>query len=69
MRPIVVEGVTKDMDLYYSESFGPSVSLLTYEEEAEAIEIANDTEYGLAAAVFSENLGNALRVARQIEAG
>ena len=46
MAPIVVEGVKKGMDLYYTESFGPSVSLIPFETEEEAIEIANDTEYG-----------------------
>ena len=69
MRPIVVEKVTKDMDLYYTESFGPSVSIFTVESEEEAIELANDTEYGLTCAVFTENLGAGLRVAKQIESG
>lgn len=69
MRPIILSDVTRDMDIYYTESFGPSVSLLTYSTEAEAVEIANDTEYGLAAAVFTENLTTGLRIAKQIESG
>ncbi|KAI9847673.1 MAG: hypothetical protein M1837_001921 [Sclerophora amabilis] len=69
MRPIVVENVSKDMDLYYTESFGPSVSLLTFDTETEAIDIANDTEYGLSASVFTESLSRGLNVARQIESG
>lgn len=69
MAPTVVEGVKKEMDLYYTESFGPSVSLITFEREEEAIEIANDTEYGLSGAIFTENLGRGLRVAKQIETG
>lgn len=69
MRPIVVEGVKKDMDLYHQESFGPSVSLIVVESEEEAIEVANDTEYGLSAAVFTKNLATGLRVAKQIESG
>lgn len=69
MRPIIIENVTKDMDLYYAETFGPSVTLLTYKDEQEAIEIANDTEYGLAAAVFTENLQTGLRIAKQIDSG
>ena len=69
MRPIVVEGVTKDMDLFYQESFGPSVSLYVVESEEEAIALANDTEYGLSAAVFTEDLARGLRVAKQIESG
>lgn len=69
MRPIVVEGITKDMDLYHTESFGPTVSLIVVESEEKAIEIANDTEYGLSSAVFTEDLAAGLRVARQIESG
>lgn len=69
MRPIVVEGVKKDMDLYYTESFGPTVSLIVVESEEEAIEIANDTEYGLSSAVFTEDLTAGLRVAKKIETG
>ena len=57
------------MDLYYTESFGPSVSLIEFETEEEAIQIANDTEYGLSGAVFTENLGRGLRIAKQIETG
>ncbi|KIW09202.1 uncharacterized protein PV09_00130 [Verruconis gallopava] len=69
MAPIVVEGVSKEMDLYYTESFGPSVSLIPFETEEDAIEAANDTEYGLSGAVFTENLARGLRVAKQIESG
>lgn len=69
MRPIVVDGVTKDMDLYQTESFGPTVSLIVVESEEEAIEIANDTDYGLSSAVFTEDLAAGLRVAKQIETG
>ena len=69
MRPIVVEGVTKEMDLFYEESFGPSVALFTFETEEEALALANDTEYGLSAAVFTRDLARGLRLARQIESG
>lgn len=69
MRPFVVSGVTPEMNLYYQESFGPSVSLLPFEDEQEAIDIANDTEYGLSGAIFSENLGRALRIAKEIDSG
>lgn len=69
MRPFIVTDVKKDMDIYYTESFGPSVSLLPYETEQEAIDIANDTEYGLSGAIFTENLGTGLRMARQIDSG
>ncbi|KAK0886330.1 hypothetical protein LTR57_025759, partial [Friedmanniomyces endolithicus] len=56
MRPTVLEGVKQGMDLYYTESFGPTVSLFVVESDEEAVKIANDTDYGLAAAVFTENL-------------
>ena len=69
MRPVVVQNVTKEMDLYYTESFGPSVSLIVVNSEKEAIAVANDTEYGLSAAVFTRDLSTGLRVARQIESG
>ena len=69
MRPIVVKDVKPDMDLYRTESFGPTVSLIVVESEEEAIKIANDTEYGLSSAVFTEDLAAGLRVAKQIETG
>lgn len=46
MRPVILEDVKKDADLYYQESFGPTVSLFVVENDEEAIQIANDTEYG-----------------------
>lgn len=69
MRPVVLEGVKEGMDLYYTESFGPTVSLFVVESDEEAIKIANDTDYGLASAVFTENLQRGFKIARQIETG
>ena len=69
MRATIVEGVTKNMEIYHEESFGPSVSLIVVESEEEAIAVANDTDYGLTSAVFTENLATGLRVARQIQSG
>lgn len=69
MRPIILEKVTRDMDIYYGESFGPTVSLFEVETEEEAIDMANDTEYGLTSAVFTEDLRRAMRFARAIETG
>ena len=69
MRPILIDGVTKDMDIYQTESFGPTVSLIVVDSEEEAVEIANDTEYGLSSAVFTQDLTAGLRVAKQIETG
>jgi len=69
MRPVIVDGVNKDMDLYHTESFGPTVSVIEIESEEEAIAIANDTDYGLSGAIFTENLARGIRVAKQIESG
>lgn len=69
MRPIVVEGVTNEMDLYKTESFGPTVSMIVVDTEDDAVAVANDTEYGLTAAVFTNNLFRGLRVAKEIDSG
>ncbi|KAJ5208744.1 hypothetical protein N7449_003123 [Penicillium cf. viridicatum] len=69
MRPVVVDGVTKEMDMYATESFGPTVSLMVVDTEDEAIALANDTEYGLTAALYTNNLFRGLRVAKQIDSG
>ncbi|KAH4936487.1 hypothetical protein HBI39_113050 [Parastagonospora nodorum] len=69
MRPVIVDSVTKEMDLFYTESFGPSVSIVEISDDQEAVEIANDTDYGLSGAVFTENLARGLRIAKQIESG
>lgn len=69
MSAIVVTGVTPAMELYQTESFGPTVSVIEIETEEEALRLANDTEYGLSAAVFTEDLRRGLRMARGIESG
>jgi acyl-CoA reductase-like NAD-dependent aldehyde dehydrogenase len=69
MRPVILGKITKEMDLYYTESFGPTVALYVFDNEEEAITLANDTEYGLSGAIFTENLATALRIARQYETG
>ncbi|OLN82880.1 Vanillin dehydrogenase [Colletotrichum chlorophyti] len=69
LRPIVIKNINTDMEIYKTESFGPSVSLFEVETEEEALDIANDTEYGLTSAVFTEDLRRGLRFAREIESG
>ncbi|OJJ48236.1 hypothetical protein ASPZODRAFT_14384 [Penicilliopsis zonata CBS 506.65] len=69
MRPLIIDGVTKEMDIYATESFGPTVSLIVVDNDETAIALANDTEYGLSAAVFTENLLRGLKIARKIESG
>lgn len=69
LRPVVVKGITEDMQLYKTESFGPSVALYEVDSEEEALRLANDTEYGLSSAVFTEDLRRGLRIAKGIETG
>ena len=69
MYPLVINGVTPDMKLYYEESFGPVVTMTTYRDIEEAIDLANDTPYGLSAAVFSQDVNQALAIAQRIESG
>ncbi|MDE0880455.1 MAG: aldehyde dehydrogenase [Sphingomonas bacterium] len=65
----VVDRVTPDMKLFRDESFGPVVGIIRARDEAHAIALANDTEYGLSAAVFTRDTARGLRVARQIHSG
>ncbi|CAH0052300.1 unnamed protein product [Clonostachys solani] len=69
MHPVVVEGITQDMDIYYKESFGPSVSLYTVDDDNQALTLANDSSFGLTAAIFSEDLRRAMRIAKRLETG
>jgi benzaldehyde dehydrogenase (NAD) len=65
----VVDKVTPAMKLFREESFGPVVAVIRARDEAHAIELANDTEYGLSASVFTRDASRGLRVARQIKSG
>ena len=69
LMPIIISNVQPNMRIYHTESFGPVVSLIPFESEEQAVSIANDTEYGLSAAVFTRDLRRGLRIARQIESG
>jgi len=69
MPATVVDGVTRDMKLYAEESFGPIVAVIRARDEAHAIELANDTEYGLSAAIFTKDTARGLRIAKQIKSG
>jgi acyl-CoA reductase-like NAD-dependent aldehyde dehydrogenase len=67
--PTVLAGVTPKMRLYGEESFGPLVAVIEVDGPDEAVAVANDTEYGLSAAVFSQNVPAALELAQRIESG
>ena len=69
MGAVVVDHVTPDMDIFREESFGPQISITRVTNEDEAVRAANDTEYGLSAAVFGRDLVRALAVADRIESG
>ena len=65
----LVDHVTPDMKLFRDESFGPVVGIARARDEAHAIELANDTEYGLSAAVFTKDTARGIKLARQIQSG
>jgi acyl-CoA reductase-like NAD-dependent aldehyde dehydrogenase len=69
VHPTVLTNVDPGMRLYQQEIFGPVVSILPFDDEDEAIAMANDTTYGLAATVYTENLGRAHRVVKRLQAG
>ena len=69
MPATVIDKVTPTMPLFREESFGPVVAIIRATDEAHAVELANDTEYGLSAAVFTRDTARGLRVARQIKSG
>jgi acyl-CoA reductase-like NAD-dependent aldehyde dehydrogenase len=67
LKPTIITGVTKEMSLSDEEAFGPSFSLYVVKTEQEAVGLANDTQYGLNAAVHSTNMERALAVAQEID--
>ncbi len=69
VRPTVFGHVTPGMTIEREEIFGPVLSVVSYEDDADAVKIANDTVYGLAAYVQSEDIGHARKVAGQLRAG
>lgn len=69
VEPTVVDGVGRDSRLFREEIFGPILSVTTFTTIGEAIALANDSIYGLAAAIYTGRLNNALRLSREIRAG
>ena len=67
--PTVLDGVTDAMPAFREETFGPVAALVRARDVDHAIELANDTEYGLGAAVWTRDLTAAKAIARRIEAG
>ncbi len=69
LPPTVVESTSTDEAVWREEVFGPVVAVMPFDDEDEAVALANDTEYGLSGSLYTNDLGRALRVARRVEAG
>ncbi|MFT4027255.1 MAG: aldehyde dehydrogenase [Novosphingobium sp.] len=69
MPATVVDGVTSAMNLYRDESFGPVVAMIRARDAEHAVELANDSDYGLSAAVFTRDIAKGLEIARRIRSG
>ncbi len=69
VRPTIFADVTNDMVIAREEIFGPVLCMIVYDDMDEAIEMANDTVYGLASGVYAKNKASALKIARKIRAG
>ncbi|MGO4892728.1 aldehyde dehydrogenase [Flavobacterium sp. W21_SRS_FM6] len=69
MQATVIDGVTKDMAIYSEESFGPVVAIIRASDEQQAIDIANDSIYGLSAAVFTQDVARGMTIATKINSG
>ncbi|WP_335738787.1 aldehyde dehydrogenase [Rheinheimera metallidurans] len=69
IEPTIFDNVSSTMSLFKNEVFGPILAVSTFTTEEEAIALANDTNYGLAASFYSQNVKRTMRVARKIKAG
>lgn len=69
IQPTVYADVSNDMRIAQEEIFGPVLSIIRFKSEAEAVQIANDSDFGLAGAVWTENIHRGLRVSRRVRVG
>jgi aldehyde dehydrogenase (NAD+) len=67
--PVILDNVTNDMEVAQSEVFGPVQTIIEFCDEDQAVDIANDSIYGLAAGVFTNSIGSAHRIAARLQAG
>ncbi len=68
-KPTIITGITKDMRIYSEETFGPVASITIVDDELDSIRLANDTEFGLGASVWTQDLVKAEEFVRRLEAG
>ena len=69
IEPTIVTGVTQDMDIWRDETFGPVAVVVPFRDDAEAVNMNNDTEYGLSSGIITANEERALELARHMETG
>ena len=69
IAPTIFTGVTADMAIANEEIFGPVLAVMGFDDEEEAIAIANDSDYGLAAGLWSQDVNRVIRVARRLQSG
>jgi len=69
IQPTIFLNPKEDARIYREEIFGPAIAIKTFSTEEEAIRMANDTEYGLSACVFTDKVSRAIRIAGKLEAG
>ncbi|RAG66272.1 NAD-dependent succinate-semialdehyde dehydrogenase, partial [Burkholderia multivorans] len=69
ITPAVLTGVTSDMDAFREELFGPVATVYKVSSDDEALELANDTDFGLGGAVFSKDAERAAKIAQQVDVG
>ena len=69
IQPTIFTDVRSDMKIVKEEIFGPVAAIIKFKDEAQVVEMANDTTYGLAAHIFTQNVNRAVRVAHAVEAG
>jgi aldehyde dehydrogenase (NAD+)/betaine-aldehyde dehydrogenase len=69
VQPTIFDGVDSGMRIAQDEIFGPVLSVMTFSDEEEALQIANDTMYGLAASVWTKDINTALRMSKGLQAG
>jgi len=60
--PTIISGVTTDMTIYREETFGPVAAVITYDDQADLLKLANDTDYGLAAYVYTNSLSTGMKM-------